>query len=138
MATATVPVGSRVRIPPAEVLGGSRDKGGAMSGDSRPAAGLVDSSREAFKRVDSSAAAPTGNVPNKSAFDPRAMDLPMSSPANPGEYRAEKSETLWAIASKTLGDGRRWREIYEINKDRLTNETQVSPGTLLRLPKAKP
>jgi nucleoid-associated protein YgaU len=138
MATATVPVGSRVRIPPAEVLGGSRATSGAMSGDRRPTAGLVDSSQEAFKRVDNSAAGQAVNVPNKSAFDPRAMDLPMSSPASPGEYRAEKSETLWAIAAKSLGDGRRWREIYEINKDRLINETQVSPGTLLRLPKAKP
>jgi hypothetical protein len=132
-ASASVPVGTRVRIPPANLIGGTRSR---AAGESSPAAASTESSREAFKRVDRPS---PSSIPNRtSAFDSRAMDLPAASPTSPGEYRSERTETLWAVAAKTLGDGRRWREIYDLNKDRLVNETQVAAGTLLRLPKGQP
>jgi hypothetical protein len=137
--TTTVPVGSRVRIPPAEVLGGPAKRDNAAA----PAAGRSESeaSREAFKQVAGGGNYPPGPRPNgplRSAFDRGVVEAAPPAPANPGEYRAEKTETLWAVAAKTLGDGRRWREIYDLNKDRLPIENQVAAGTLLRLPKATP
>jgi hypothetical protein len=50
-------------------------------------------------------------------------------------------ESLWEIAENHLGDGRRYREIYELNKDRaqpdgskLTIASLIRPGWVLRMP----
>src|SRR5580692_7890179 len=51
-------------------------------------------------------------------------------------------ESLWEIAQNHLGDGRRYREIYELNKDRvqpdgskLTIASLIRPGWVLLMPK---
>jgi hypothetical protein len=50
-------------------------------------------------------------------------------------------DTLWDIASRHLGDGTRWREIYALNAGRrmpdgqhLTQASLIRPGWILRLP----
>ncbi len=50
-------------------------------------------------------------------------------------------ESLWEIAENHLGDGRRYREIFELNKDRpqpdgsmLTIASLIRPGWVLRMP----
>jgi hypothetical protein len=50
-------------------------------------------------------------------------------------------ESLWEIAQNHLGDGRRYREIFELNKDRtqpdgsmLTIASLIRPGWVLRMP----
>ncbi len=51
-------------------------------------------------------------------------------------------ESLWEIAQKHLGDGRRYREIFELNKDRvqpdgtkLTIASLIRPGWVLHMPR---
>ena len=51
-------------------------------------------------------------------------------------------ESLWEIAQKHLGDGRRYREIFELNKDRvqpdgsrLTIASLIRPGWVLQMPR---
>ncbi len=50
-------------------------------------------------------------------------------------------ESLWEIAQQHLGDGRRYKEIFELNKDRvqpdgskLTIASLIRPGWVLRMP----
>jgi hypothetical protein len=50
-------------------------------------------------------------------------------------------ESLWEIAENHLGDGRRYREIFELNKDKpqpdgskLTFASLIRPGWILRMP----
>ena len=50
-------------------------------------------------------------------------------------------ESLWEIAENHLGDGRRYREIFELNKDlpqpdgsTLTIASLIRPGWVLRMP----
>ena len=50
-------------------------------------------------------------------------------------------DTLWDIADRTLGDPFRWKEIFELNKDRLQPDGRrlvdadlIMPGWQLRLP----
>lgn len=58
----------------------------------------------------------------------------------PGEEPAEKShqvvsgDSLWNIAKYYLGDGSRYKEIYEINKDKIVNPNLIYPGQVLVLP----
>ena len=51
-------------------------------------------------------------------------------------------ESLWEIAQNHLGDGRRYREIFDLNKDRvqpdgskLTIASLIRPGWILRMPR---
>lgn len=64
---------------------------------------------------------------------------PQREPAKPQasegrEYTISMGDTLIKIAAKTLGDGNRWREIYDANKDRLKNPDAVTVGVKLRIP----
>lgn len=96
--------------------------------------------------------APPAPVVNPIATTPAAppMLAPPSTPAvavaDDGdtatkEWVVHQRETLWGIAAQTLGDGRRYREIAELNHGRLqpdgatfTDPGDIRPGWVLRLP----
>src|SRR5699024_78306 len=40
-----------------------------------------------------------------------------SSSATGGKYTVAAGDSLWRIAARQLGDGSRWAEIYELNRD---------------------
>lgn len=51
------------------------------------------------------------------------------------EISVGENDTLTALAQRYLGDGNRWNDLYEANRDRLSNPGQIRPGMKLRLPK---
>lgn len=52
----------------------------------------------------------------------------------PTFHTVEKGDTLWAIAEKTLGNGARYKEIFEANKPMLSDPDKIYPGQNLRIP----
>ena len=55
-------------------------------------------------------------------------------PAPPKTYTVKPGDTLWAIAKQTLGDGGRWREIYNNNVDVIGKDPNlIRPGQVLRI-----
>ncbi len=50
------------------------------------------------------------------------------------EYTIQKDDTLWKIAERELGDGNRWKHIYEVNKDRIKNPNKLRAGTRIIIP----
>ena len=135
-----LPTGAKVRVPPMEVLG-----------QQRTAVANNGTSREAFQRVDRMPyvmpGAPNGtgnaipvsnNAGPPSAFDHQLVGHPTPDSAAGNQYRTERQETLWSISKRHLGDGRRWREIYNLNRDRLASEIHVPAGTTLRMPTTTP
>lgn len=56
--------------------------------------------------------------------------------AKSNTYSVGKGDTLWRIAKEKLGSGDRWREIYELNKNVLTDPNRIFPGMVLKLPGA--
>ncbi len=55
-------------------------------------------------------------------------------PPTPKTYTVKSGDTLWAIAKKTLGDGGRWREIYNNNVDTIGKDPNlIRPGQVLRI-----
>ena len=50
-------------------------------------------------------------------------------------YTVQKGDSLYNIAKKYLGDGRRWKEIYNLNKDKIKNPNLIYAGQKLTLPK---
>ena len=55
-------------------------------------------------------------------------------PTPPSTYVVQPGDTFWAIASKALGDGNRWREIWNLNRDSVPNPDSLQPGVALKLP----
>lgn len=51
-----------------------------------------------------------------------------------GTVTVQKGDSLSRIAQRTLGNAGRWREIYEANKDKISNPNVIHPGQVLRLP----
>jgi nucleoid-associated protein YgaU len=49
-------------------------------------------------------------------------------------YRVGKGEQLFEVAKKTLGDGYRWAEIYNLNKDQFRDSTELRPDMVLKVP----
>lgn len=50
-------------------------------------------------------------------------------------YIVGASDTLWSIARRSYGSGRRWTRIYNANRDRLADPDIVKPCQRLRLPR---
>lgn len=58
-----------------------------------------------------------------------------SSPSKkPGQYELKPGDTYVSIARAVLGDEKRWKEIHELNKDRIPDPTGARAGTSIRLP----
>ncbi len=51
-------------------------------------------------------------------------------------YTVQKGDSLWDISADILGDGTRWREIYNINKNAIANPDGLEVGQRLELPAA--
>jgi nucleoid-associated protein YgaU len=51
-------------------------------------------------------------------------------------YVIQKGDTLWAIAKKHLGDGNRYPEIFEANKEVILDPDKIFPGQKIRIPAA--
>lgn len=49
-------------------------------------------------------------------------------------YTVKKGDCLWNIAKQQLGDGSRYPEIYELNKDKIKNPNLIHAGQDLILP----
>jgi LysM repeat protein len=49
-------------------------------------------------------------------------------------HKVVKGDCLWNLAKKYLGDGSRYPEIYELNKDIISNPNRIYVGQTLKLP----
>lgn len=49
-------------------------------------------------------------------------------------HKVVKGDCLWNLAKKYLGDGSRYNEIYELNKDIISNPNRIYVGQTLKLP----
>ncbi len=54
--------------------------------------------------------------------------------ASPGTHTVQPGETLSQIAQARLGSAAAWRQIYELNRDRVPDPNRISPGVVLTLP----
>jgi nucleoid-associated protein YgaU len=51
-------------------------------------------------------------------------------------YTVVAGDSLSKIAKKIYGDAKRWKEIFEANKDKIKNPDLIHPGQVLRIPGA--
>ncbi len=66
------------------------------------------------------------------------MILALAAPAFAAEYTVVKGDNLSKIAQQQLGDSKRWKEIYEANKDKIKDPNLIYIGQKLNIPDGKP
>lgn len=49
-------------------------------------------------------------------------------------YTVQSGDCLWNIAKKQLGDGGRWKEIHNLNLDKISNPNKIHAGQVLVMP----
>lgn len=49
-------------------------------------------------------------------------------------YTVQSGDCLWSIAAKLLGSGARYKEIYELNQDKINNPNLIYPGQVVLIP----
>ena len=49
-------------------------------------------------------------------------------------YTVKAGDTLSKIAKQTLGDGNAYMEIFNLNRDQLSDPDRIQPGQVLKLP----
>lgn len=88
---------------------------------------------------------PTSTAQTATSEDTPAEDA-REVAATAATYTIKSGDSLWSIAASQLGDGTRYKEIYELNKDALEAEAQkhghhctlsnawIFPGTIISLP----
>lgn len=79
----------------------------------------------------------TGPVPANTKLRYLPKDASGRVPASTSEaefktYRVGKAETLGEISLKVLGTSKRWRELYEWNRDVIPDPNRLKRGTTLR------
>jgi len=65
-----------------------------------------------------------------------AQDPVAAGPASQATHTVRPGETLGSIAEARLGSAAAWRQIHELNRDRVPDPSRMAVGTVLRLPGA--
>ena len=63
-----------------------------------------------------------------------ALALSLAAPAAAAEYTVQSGDSLWKIAWEQLGDGTRWGELYEANRDTIRDPRRIYVGQVLQVP----
>lgn len=61
------------------------------------------------------------------------LSLSMIGTASAAEYTVAKGDSLWKIAKAQLGNGSRWTEIYDANRDSIKNPNLIYAGQVLNI-----
>lgn len=64
---------------------------------------------------------------SSSAATPRAIEREVT-------YTVQKGDSLSKIAQQQYGNGKKWKAIFEANRDQITNPDLIHPGQVLKIP----
>lgn len=52
-------------------------------------------------------------------------------------YTVKKGDSLWNIAKRYLGSGSRYREVYNLNRDKIRDPNRIQIGQVLKMPEVR-
>ncbi len=77
-----------------------------------------------------------GNMKGVGSVNGDALSAPAAETAAETEYYViESGDTLWAIAAKFLGNGSKYPEIFEANREVIEDPDKIFVGQKIRIPK---
>ncbi|MCC6758854.1 MAG: LysM peptidoglycan-binding domain-containing protein [Candidatus Omnitrophica bacterium] len=74
------------------------------------------------------------NAPAYQPITPSSSSVDEAPSATPSEYVIQKNDTLQKISKKVYGTYKKWYQIYEANKDIITDPNRIKPGLTIRIP----
>lgn len=77
---------------------------------------------------------PAGTASTDAAEVTVETERDTSSAPQTGTYEVRSGDCLWNIAKKLLGDGSRYTEIYNLNRDKISSPNRISVGQVLAMP----
>lgn len=69
--------------------------------------------------------------------DEEQQDSAFESSTDSQFYTIESGDTLWGIAAKFLGNGSKYPEIFEANREVMEDPDKIFPGQKIRIPGSK-
>lgn len=148
----SVRVGVTLRIPSKDVLLGRTPPAGSQTSPSNPTRPSSPSLTPGSSRPTRVTEGDQPVVPNRavlgaplSATDTvrgsdqapksdRPVEADKPAPVRPKTYTVKPGDTLMQIAARTMGDGKRWRELLSANKDKLDEPEDLQVGMVLKVP----
>jgi len=94
---------------------------------------MGDAKKPDFSNVQSGAASTAPPAP-KADFSNVQSGVASTAPAAPQTYTVNKGDTLSKIAKEFYGSANRWHEIYDANRDQISNPDLIKPGQVLKIP----
>lgn len=122
-----LPIGVELRIPPKYILPPT----GSIDGSALPAAqGNASPGNSAGAQSTATPAMPPlVNVPRTAPASPASAQRP-----KPRTYTVQFGDNLVDIARKLYGDGRRYQDLFEANRNQLRTPTDLKAGMVLAVP----
>ncbi|MFF4506616.1 BTAD domain-containing putative transcriptional regulator [Streptomyces sp. NPDC001401] len=123
--------------------------GHSLEGNQKPTVAAAQQTPGLFAQQQEQAASTGTALAEQASHAAAQADSGTSGTAKHGEtkyYRIQPPEgrhhdTLWEVAQRHLGDGRRYKEIYQLNKDRiqpdgskLSEASLIRPGWIMEMP----
>jgi nucleoid-associated protein YgaU len=71
------------------------------------------------------------------ATQPRNAKTKKQKPKDFDWYQVKKGDRYASIAREQLGDVKRWREVFELNKEKFPNPDRIRDGVLIKIPKSR-
>jgi nucleoid-associated protein YgaU len=98
---------------------------------------MGDAKKPDFSNVQSGAGSTAPPPSKKADFGNVQSGSASTAPAAAGRaqsYTVVKGDTLSKIAKHYYGNANRWREIFEANRDQISNPDLIKPGQIFKIP----
>jgi nucleoid-associated protein YgaU len=94
---------------------------------------MGDAKKPDFSNVQSGSSS-TAPPAAKADFSKVQSGVETTAPTAAQTYTVNKGDTLSKIAKEFYGSANRWHEIYDANRDQISNPDLIKPGQVLKIP----
>jgi nucleoid-associated protein YgaU len=94
---------------------------------------MGDAKKPDFSNVQSGTSSTAPTAP-KADFGNVQSGVASTAPTSPQTYTVNKGDTLSKIAKEFYGSANRWHEIFDANRDQISNPDLIKPGQVLKIP----
>ena len=94
---------------------------------------MGDAKKPDFSNVQGGASSTEPSAP-KADFGNVESGVTSTAPSAPQTYTVNKGDTLSKIAREFYGSANRWHEIFDANRDQLSDPDLIKPGQVLKIP----
>jgi nucleoid-associated protein YgaU len=97
---------------------------------------MGDAKKPDFSNVQSGAASSAPTAPKADFGDVKSGVESTATKVDPPAqtYTVNKGDTLSKIAKEFYGSANRWHEIFDANRDQISNPDLIKPGQVLKIP----